>query len=218
VNTFAAPRPFLQRWLALLVRYWAFNMTLGYRRGMRWPGFGYSEAEQAQLSSIAAGCAATEYYAWVGGCVVFFLIIAALIVMFGMQGLVLAIGGEQHMADTPAVLFFFAMALQLVVCFMLGFPAAMLAAAALTGRWFNVAEAALPDRPVVAHLFHRLWLQISRVALLGIVAVLLLWLFVPADSKAAAVAGLVMPLLSPAVAVLTAVYYFSARLVRSAPP
>jgi hypothetical protein len=44
------------------------------------------------------------------------------------------------------------------------------------------------------------------------VALIPLWLFVPGDSRFLLVARLVLPLLSPAVAALSAAYYLSARL------
>jgi hypothetical protein len=44
-----------------------------------------------------------------------------------------------------------------------------------------------------------------------------LWIFVSADSKLWVITQIALPLLSPAVAALTAAYYFTARLKRSAP-
>jgi hypothetical protein len=57
-------RPALERWLALLVRYWAYNMSLIHRRGGSWPGFGYSDEERATLQSIAGKVPGLEYYVW----------------------------------------------------------------------------------------------------------------------------------------------------------
>jgi hypothetical protein len=216
VVTPANSRPSLERWLALVVRYWAFNMSLALARGMRWPGFRYSDEETAALERIAAGCDRSEFAMWLGLTVVLYLVIAAMVVVAGMNGLIVAIGGEQHMADTPAVMFFFALGLELVVAMSIGFPAAMLPAAALTGRFFGVADAGLPAPAIVAHHFRKLWFQIARVAVLAVAVLAALWFFVPADSKVALLARTVMPLLSPAVAALTAAYYFSARLARAA--
>jgi hypothetical protein len=53
--------------------------------------------------------------------------------------------------------------------------------------------------------------MVLSVALLG------LWLFVPTDSKFWVISRLIVPLLSPTVAALSAAYYFTARLRRSAP-
>jgi hypothetical protein len=93
----------------------------------------------------------------------------------------------------------------------------MLPAAALVGRWFGVADAELPDRSTTAFYFRKLWFQITRIAMVLSVALLGLWIFVPGDSKFWVISQLIMPLLSPAVAALSAAYYFSVRLRRSAP-
>jgi hypothetical protein len=204
----------LERWLALVVRYWAFNMTLAVAGGMRWPGFGYTDQETAEFKSIAAGYDAFEFYVWLALVVVFYLVIAAIVVAVGMNSLTLAIGGPQNMAQTPAVLFFFSLALELMVTMIVGFPAAMLPAAALTGRLFTVPDSNLPAPAVAAHVFRKLWFQITRATVIGLALLAVLWIFVPADSKAAVLARMIMPLLSPAVTALTAAYYFSVRLKR----
>ncbi len=211
-----AGRAHLERWLALLVRYWAFNMSLIHSRGGNWLGFGYSDDEKTTLSSLAAKVPTPEYFVWVALTAVFYIAIAAVVVTVGMNGLIHVIGGEQNMANTPAPLFFAQLALDLGVSFSIGFPLAMLPAAALVGRWFAVADAALPGRATTSHYFHKLWFQITRMALVCLLVLIPLWLFVPADSKFFLVSRLILPLLSPAVSALTAAYYFTARLRRSA--
>jgi hypothetical protein len=211
----AGPRSGLQRWLALLVRYWSYNMSLIHSRGGNWLGFGYTAEEKAQLQSIADAVPALEFAAWLAYFVVIYLGLLIVIVMAGMNILIHAIGGEANMSQMPAALFFLQLALDLVVSLSIGFPAAMLPAAALAGRSFKVHDADLPDRAATAHYFHKLWFQIARVALLGALALIPLWIFVPADSKIWVIGKLVVPLLSPAVAALTAAYYFSARLRRA---
>ena len=57
-------RPALERWLALLAPYWAFNMTLVWNRRVSWPEFGYTDSEKAELKSISEKCPRAEYYAW----------------------------------------------------------------------------------------------------------------------------------------------------------
>ena len=220
--TIQAPnsQPQLQRWLALLVRYWAYNMNLIHSRGINWPGFRYNDAEKARLQSIAAAVPGLEYYFWLTLVVVIYIVIAVIVVIAGMSCLMHAIGGEQNMFKTPAPLFFLQLALDMVVSVSIGLPAAMLPAAALTGRLFKVADADLPDLATTAHYFHKLWFQITRVTILGVFALMALWVFVPTDSKLWVIAQIALPLLSPAVAALTAAYYFTARLksrVRSAP-
>jgi hypothetical protein len=215
-NTDAAgPRSPLERWLALLVRYWAFNMSLIHSRGGNWPGFGYTGEEKVKLQSIAAKVPFLEYAAWLAFVVVIYLGLLIVIVMAGMSVLIHAIGGDANMSQTPPALFFLQLALDLVVSLSIGFPAAMLPAAALAGRWFKVPDADLPDRAATSHYFHKLWFQMARIAMLGVLALIPLWIFVPAGSKIWVIGKLVLPLLSPAVAALTAAYYFTARLRRA---
>jgi ABC-type phosphate/phosphonate transport system permease subunit len=203
--------PTLERCLALLVRYWAFNMTLVRSRGVRWPGFGYTDAETAEMRSISEGYPKIEFYAWLALVVVFVLVIFAGVAIVGMNLLIYAIGGEKNMAGTPAPLFFLALALQLLVSMSLGFPLAMLPAAALVGRFFAVADRELPDRPTTAHYFHKLWFQIARVAVVALAVCVSLWLFVPSDSNFYVVSRLVIPMLSPAVTAMTSAYFFISR-------
>ncbi len=66
-------RSTLERWLALVVRYWSFNMTLIHNRGSNWPGFGYSEPEKAELAAMAGEVPRTEFYVWMFVFVVFSL-------------------------------------------------------------------------------------------------------------------------------------------------
>jgi hypothetical protein len=207
----SSSRPTFERSLALLVRYWAFNMTLVHNGGMDWPGFGYSDAEKDELKSISEKYPSTEFYVWVGLAVVFALAIFALVAVAGMNLLAYASGGEQNASHIPAPLFFLALALQLLVSMSLGFPLAMLPAAALTGKFFAVCNDDLPDRTITAHYFHKLWFQIARIAAVVVAACIPLWLFVPEDSKFYVVMRLVIPMLSPAVSALTAAYFFMSR-------
>jgi hypothetical protein len=213
----SSPRSSLERWTALLVRYWAYNMSLIHRQGGNWLGFGYTTEEKAQLQSLSDAVPGLEYAAWLALVVIIYLALLIVTVIAGMNVLIHAIGGDANMSETPVALFFLMLALGLVVSLSIGFPAAMLPAAALAGRWFNVHDADLPDRAATAHYFHKLWFQIARIAMLGVLALIPLWIFVPADSKIWVIGKLVLPLLSPAVAALTAAYYFTARL-RRAPP
>jgi hypothetical protein len=204
----------LERCLALLVRYWAFNMTLIYNRGGNWPGFGYSEEEKAKLRSIADGVPRVEYSVWLALVVVFFLVIISAITIGGMNIMASAIGGEKNMAGLPEIVSYLQLVLDLVVSFSIGFPLAMLPSALLVGRFFGVADAELPDRSTTAFYFHKFWFQLTRIALVLSAALLCLWMFVPGDSKFWVISRLILPLLSPAVAALSAAYYFSARLRR----
>jgi hypothetical protein len=214
MNALPNSRPALERWLALVVRYWAANMTLIHSRGSNWPGFGYTDDEKEELQSIAEKFPGREYFAWVAVTAVVAIAIFAVIVIAGMSCLTYAVGGDQNMANTPAALFYLALALIAVVSLTVGFPAAMLPSAALVGRWFRVKDEDLPDHATTARYFHKLCFQITRMSIVMLVVVLPLWIFVPYDSKFMVMARLVAPLLSPVILVLTTAYYFSARLQR----
>ncbi len=204
----------LDRCLALVVRYWSFNMTLVHKRGTDWPGFGYSKQEKVELQNLAEPVSAGEFYVWLSIFVVITLAIFVAIAMAGFHFLLNAVGGEQNMARTPESVFFLMLALVALVSLSVGFPAAMLPASALAGRFYGVRESDLPDRQTTAHYFRKLWFQITRIAIIGTVALFALWIFVPSDSKFFVMAKLVLPLLSPAVAALTIAYYFSGRSLR----
>ena len=186
-------------------------MTLVHNRGVDWPGFGYTDAEKTELKSISEKYPSVEFYVWLGLAVVFALAIFAGVAIAGMSLLSYAIGGEKNMANTPEALFYLAFALQLLVSLSLGFPLAMLPAAALTGRFFTVQDDDLPGGPTTAHYFHKLWFQIARIAAVVVAVCVPLWIFVPGDSKFYVVLRLVIPMLSPAVAALTSAYFFIGR-------
>jgi cytosine/uracil/thiamine/allantoin permease len=81
----------------------------------------------------------------------------------------------------------------------------------LAGRWFEVAEAQLPEAAAVPHYLRKLCRQIARVALLAAGAVLALCLWMPETGRVHVLLHLVMPMLGPVVSVLTAVFYFGRR-------
>ena len=203
--------PILKRCLALLVRYWAFNMTLVHNRGVQWPGFGYTEEEITEMRSISEGYPKIEFYVWLTLVVVFALVIFAGVATAGLSLLSYATGGEKNMANTPAPLFYLSLALQLLVSLSLGFPLAMIPAAALVGRVFAVKNDDLPNGTTTAHYFHKLWFQIARIASVVVALCVPLWLFVPADSKVYTVMRLVIPMLAPAVGALTSAWFFIPR-------
>lgn len=206
----------IERWLSLVVRYWAANMTLIHNRGSNWPGFGYSDAEKEEMRAMAAEVPESEYFWFAGILSVIAIAVFAVVVTAGMYCLIAAIGGEQNMPNTPASLFFLSLALECIVSLTIGLPAAMLPSAALAGRIYRVPDEALPSRAVTAHYFHKLCFQITRMSLIMTAAVLPLWLFVPADSKFMVMVRVIAPLLSPVVTGLSAAYYFTARLKRNA--
>lgn len=207
-----ADRTTLERWLGLVVRYWAANMTLIHNRGSNWPGFGYSESEKEELRAIAAKVTQSQFYSFAAFNTVIAIAAFAGVVVAGMYCLMGAIGGEQNMPNTPASLFFLSLALEVVVCLAIVLPISMILSSALAGRMYGIANEDLPDLATTARFFHKMWFQITRMSVLMVCAVLPLWIFVPNDSKFMAAIRLIVPLLSPVVSVLTTVYYFSAKL------
>src|ERR1019366_1039213 len=140
VSPSPSSRPTLDRWLALVVRYWASNMDVIHSRGAYWPGFGYTDREKAELRSIAQKFSFFEYCVWVALFVALFLAILVAIMLVGENRLSYAASGG--MSHVPSSLFF------------LSFPLAMLASAALAGRIFHVADSDLPDAATTAHYFY----------------------------------------------------------------
>jgi hypothetical protein len=210
-----ASRSALERLLALMVRYWACNMTVVHDQGQNWPGFGYTEEEKGTLRAIARKAGSFEFYAWIGLVAVFFMAMIGGIVA-ATAYLSLALGGNLNPGAESDTIFYLQISCGMVVCVSIGFPLAMLAASWLLGRLFAVTDVDLPDRATTVHFFGKLVFQITRIAIIVSLAGLVLWLQVPVDSKFWTLSKLVVPLLSPAILVLTAAYYVTARLRRRA--
>jgi hypothetical protein len=209
-------RSALERFLARVVRYWACNMTMVHDQGQNWPGFGYSEDEKSTLRAIARKVRSFEFFVWLALVAVFFIVIITGVMAITYY-LSVALGVDPKPGTSEHVLYV-QLCCELVVCLSVGFPLAMLVASWLVGRWFATADADLPDQSTTVHFFDKLVFQITRIAVICSLAALALWLFVPGDSKLWVLSRFVLPVLSPAVTALTAAYYFSARLRRSAPP
>ena len=202
----------MDRCLALTVRFWAYNMTLIHARGTNWPGFRYSEAEKQELKSIADEVPELEFYAWSFLVAVIAVIVFGLFTWAGFSCLTNAIGGDQNMRNTPDALFYLMLGLVLLASFSIGFPTAMLTGSAIAGSVFGIKK--LLDGAATAHYFRKLWFQITRMALVLMLALAALWLYLPSNSKTTAITKLVMPLVSPAVGALTIFYYVSSRYAR----
>lgn len=186
---------------ALLVRHWAYNMTIVHDQGNVWPGFAYSPEEQDALRTIARRVPGTEYFAWMA------MVVPLMLVVIGAVGttcfgLITAVYGATTM---PESLFFVWLALTMVTTLAVGMPLAMWPASILVGRWFKVANADLPGPGVTAHYLHKLWFQMSRMAVMFSAVVLTLCLFVP--QRVWVISRLVLPVLGPAVSLLTAAYF-----------
>jgi hypothetical protein len=215
MTTTHSNRSTLQRWLALVVRYWAVNMTMIHDRKNNWPGFGYTDAEKAELRTMGGQVTNGEFYWFTGVLVVLSISLFAVVVVTGMNMLLTVIGGEQNMPNTPASLFFLSLALEAILCLTIVLPLAMIPSAEVVGRWYNIANEDLPDEATTARYFHKLWFQIARMSIIMTCAVLPLWIFVPNDSKFMVAIRLIVPLLSPVVSGLTVMFYYSTRLKRA---
>jgi hypothetical protein len=205
--------PKLQRCLALAVSFWAYNMTVVHDRGQSAPGFGYTDGEQETLRTIARKISLAQFIAWLALTTVFFIVIMA--GLLGTLYFVLnALGETVDPATQPEMVSYVQMASVIVVCLSVGFPLAMVAASTLVGRWTTLAAVELADRATTLHFFDKMVFQIARIAIIGALADLVLALVVPGDSRFWLLPKLVLPLLSPAIAVFTLAYYASARLRR----
>jgi hypothetical protein len=143
---------------------------------------------------------------------VLFIVIVGAAMAGQMALLTYAIGG--HKERDTAALFFLSFGVAALGCFSIGMPAAMLFSAALVGRWWKVADADLPDRAATARITHKLWFQITRIAIVMLVAVVAGALFIPRDSRFFVIIQVVLPLLSVVVSVVSIVYYLSVRVLR----
>jgi hypothetical protein len=215
LNAPPGSRSTLELWLALLVRYWAFNMTVVYSRGSYWPGFGYSHDEKAEMRAISEKLSMAQYSAWLMVVVAILLPIIGVTVTAGFGCMIYAIGGVGQLSTLSGALFSLTMALIIVSCFTFGIPVAMVASAALLGRRHRVVDSDLPDRATTARYLYNLWFQLTRIAIVMMAVLVPLWILVPDNSKLWVTGRLVLPLLAPAIAVLSTAYYFSARLKRS---
>jgi hypothetical protein len=200
-------RSTLERWIALLVRYWAFNMTLAFRSGSYWPGFGYSKDEKAEMASFSQKCSFKQFLAWAVVVALVAMPVIAVTCMPGMYYVIFKTG-----ATLPASIFFLSMGMAVVVCFTFGLPVAMLLSSAIVGRLYKVADSDLPDRATTARFFHKLWFQLTRMAIVMMAILVPVWIFVPDNSKFWVTLKLVMPFLGPVGLAISGVYYLSMRL------
>lgn len=194
----------IQRLCGLTVRYWSFNMTLVHQQGATWPGFGYTDEEKQRMKTIAQGFDSTEYYFWMG------IVVAAFFAM-----LIPLIYTEIMSLDpktTSESSFMIMLATTMMLALSVGFFSAMLIGAFLMGKIFKVPDEQLPDEETTDQLFRKLWFQITRVALVCPLVVIGLYFYLPKDSKIVNTLSKVVPVVAPAVSVLTATFFFRRRI------
>jgi hypothetical protein len=188
-------------------------MTLAFTSGGYWPGFGYSDDEKAEMAALSQKCSFGQYAAW--ACIVALVAIPVIVVTCA-PGMYFMISEGGSTLPTPII--FLSLGLAIVTCFTIGLPVAMLLSSALVGRLFGIANSDLPDRATTARFFHKLWFQLTRMAIVMMAILVPVWIFVPQDSKFWVTLKLVIPFLGPAAAVISGAYVVSNRLRRSVQP
>jgi hypothetical protein len=200
-----ASRSTMERWIALLVRYWAVNMTIAFQSAGYWPGFGYSKDEKAEMARLSQKCSLKQFVFWV------FVVALIALPLIGVP-MVPMIYLPAGPATAP--IFLLLMGMAMVVCFTVAIPVAMLLSSALMGKIYTIPDSELPDRSTTARLFHKFWFQLTRIAIVMTAILVAAWIFIPDNSKVMVTLNLVMPFLAPAVSVSVAAYLLSARLRR----
>jgi hypothetical protein len=200
-----ASRSTLERWIALLVRYWAVNMTIAFLSAGYWPGFGYSNDEKAEMARLSQKCSLTQFVYWV------FVVALIALPLIGVPMVPLI-----YLPAGPATapIFLLIMGMAMVLCFTVAIPVAMLLSSALMGKIYTIPDSELPDRSTTARLFHKFWFQLTRIAIVMTAILIVAWIFIPENSKVMVTLNLVIPFLAPAVSVSLAAYLLSARLRR----
>jgi hypothetical protein len=204
----------LEYFFALFIRHWSANMTLVHTRYGPWLGFHYTEAEQQEMKALDASVPTKEFYSWLGLVSVVAIAAFAVVVIIGMMGLLAVIGGDEHMKDTPATLFFFTLYSEMLFCLCCVLPVVMVLCSGIIGRFFGVALNLLPDRAATGRLFRKVWFQIARMTFVLAGLALLYWLFVPVGSKLDLLVRFIVPMLAPLVTTLTTGWLLADRLGR----
>jgi hypothetical protein len=166
------------------------------------------------MKALDASVPTKELYSWLGLVSVIAIAAFAVVVIIGMTGLLAVIGGEEHMKDTPATLFFFTLYSEVLFCLCCVLPVVMVLCSRVIGRFFGVALNLLPDRATTGRLFRKVWFQIVRMTFVLAGLALLYWLFVPVGSKLDLLVCFIVPMLAPLVTTLTTGWLLAGRLGR----
>jgi hypothetical protein len=204
----------LEYFFAMFIRHWSANMTLVHTRYGPWFGFHYTDAEQQEMKALDASVPTKEFYSWLFLAATVAIAAFAVVVILGMMGLLAVIGGDEHMKDTPATLFFFTLYFEVMFCLCCVLPVVMVICSGIVGRFFNVALNLLPDRVTTGRLFRKVWFQIVRMTFVLAGLALLYWLFVPVGSKLDLFVRFIAPMMAPLVATLSTGWLLAGRLGR----
>jgi hypothetical protein len=85
----------------------------------------------------------------------------------------------------------------------------MLLGSALVGRLYKIPDSELPNRATTARYFHKLWFQLTRMAIVMMAILVPAWILVPGDSKVWVTLQLVIPYLGPVALAITGAYQLS---------
>jgi hypothetical protein len=152
--------------LALFVRHWASNMTLAYKIGQSWPGFGYTDAEKEEMKSLDQTVPGAEFLLWIALAAGYSILAIAVIVSIVLLVAFAAIGSPEH----SGFQFFFYFAMIFGLC---GVLPAMVIASATVGRFRKVELNLLPEKTIVRRLFRKVGFQFVRNILVGVTLIFL---------------------------------------------
>jgi hypothetical protein len=196
-------------WIIAFSRFWSSNMDMVHARGQTWPGFAYTDEERTRMHGIAGLTGGLEFFVAIVLIVIFTLVIAGLCVGAMFWRLQVKYGSDP--SKTPAIEFFFYLALAVVLTVAGGMPLATVGACWINSRLFHPKPESLPDIEFSRHLFAKAMWQIVRMGAVATVGCLIYWLFIPQGSKVDTLLHVVMPTLGPLVAILSSLYYFAGR-------
>ena len=162
------------------------------------------------MACLGQNCSFGQFLAWA---FIVALIVMPVVAAVMIPGIYLL---SSHPAATlPGSVFFLSEGAAIVVTFTIGIPVAMLLASALVGRWYGIANSDLPDRATTARFFHKLWFQLTRMAIVMMAILVPAWILIPDNSRTWVTLKLVIPCLGPAVLAISGAYYLSNRLKKS---
>lgn len=134
--------------LALFIRHWAANMTLAYKIGESWPGFGYTASEQDEMKTLDQTVSGREYLSWIALTAVFSVLAIAMVLSLVLVPASVTSGGLGHQGFP----FFFYFAMVFGFCSVLP---AMIIASATVGRVRGIGLSLLPEKAIVSRLFRK---------------------------------------------------------------
>jgi hypothetical protein len=193
-----------------ILQYWGRNMSGFYDLGITWwPGFNYTEEERKQLRALGAPVSAERMFAFLWLNAFFFIVLAALVIVFGMLPMLRALDPK---FDSPAI-FGCCLGGAAIISIALGLPASMaLTSISLRLLAGELAEAKEVKEDAAAQLYRKMLGQFTVAAVVAGV------LFVPGLLFYMTKVGFqVINLLKQAILVITPFAFIWLALFASAP-